>query len=122
MATAPDLTHVHPLGFFTRRLGDADPAVSDAIKAELRREQDQTELSASENILSRPVLEAHLRAGGEALGAILDRLIGIAGVLHRWLEWLGNGDRRAMGRTDRPHELQQESRRVGSAIRRAING
>jgi glycine hydroxymethyltransferase len=58
MATAPDLTHVQPLGFFTRRLGEADPAVSDAIKAELRREQDQIELIASENIVSRAVLEA----------------------------------------------------------------
>src|SRR5919106_4769817 len=58
MATAPDLTHVQPLGFFTRRLGEADPAVSEAIKAELRREQDQIELIASENIVSRAVLEA----------------------------------------------------------------
>ena len=58
MATAPDLTHVQPLGFFTRRLGEADPAVADAIKAELRREQDQIELIASENIVSRAVLEA----------------------------------------------------------------
>jgi glycine hydroxymethyltransferase len=58
MATAPDLTHVQPLGFFTRRLSDADPAVADAIKSELRREQDQIELIASENIVSRAVLEA----------------------------------------------------------------
>ena len=58
MATAPDLTHVQPAGFFTRRLADADAAVADAIKAELRREQDQIELIASENIVSRAVLEA----------------------------------------------------------------
>ena len=58
MATAPDLTHVQPLGFFTRRLGEADPAVAEAIKAELRREQEQIELIASENIVSRAVLEA----------------------------------------------------------------
>src|SRR5688500_16611025 len=58
MATAPDLTHVQPLGFFTDRLADADPAVADAIKAELKREQDQIELIASENIVSRAVLEA----------------------------------------------------------------
>ncbi|MFL6771556.1 MAG: serine hydroxymethyltransferase, partial [Sphingomicrobium sp.] len=58
MATAPDLTHVQPLGFFTRRLADADAAVADAIKAELHREQDQIELIASENIVSRAVLEA----------------------------------------------------------------
>ena len=58
MATAPDLTHVQPAGFFTRRLADADAAVADAIKAELRREQEQIELIASENIVSRAVLEA----------------------------------------------------------------
>jgi hypothetical protein len=40
MATAPDLTHVQPLGFFTRELAEADPAVEDAIRAELTREQD----------------------------------------------------------------------------------
>ncbi|HET9337072.1 MAG TPA: serine hydroxymethyltransferase, partial [Sphingomicrobium sp.] len=58
MATAPELTDVQPAGFFTRHLGDADPAVAEAIKAELRREQDQIELIASENIVSRAVLEA----------------------------------------------------------------
>jgi glycine hydroxymethyltransferase len=58
MATAPDLTHVQPLGFFTERLADADPKVAEAIKAELKREQDQIELIASENIVSRAVLEA----------------------------------------------------------------
>jgi len=35
MATAPDLTHVQPLGFFTERLAAADPKVAAAIKAEL---------------------------------------------------------------------------------------
>ncbi len=58
MATAPDLTDVQPLGFFTERLTDADPKVSTAIKAELEREQNQIELIASENIVSRAVLEA----------------------------------------------------------------
>jgi len=58
MATAPDLTDVQPLGFFTERLADADPKVSEAIKAELTREQTQIELIASENIVSRAVLEA----------------------------------------------------------------
>jgi glycine hydroxymethyltransferase len=58
MATAPDLTHVQPLGFFTEHLADADPMVAAAIKAELKREQDQIELIASENIVSRAVLEA----------------------------------------------------------------
>jgi glycine hydroxymethyltransferase len=58
MATAPDLTHVQPLGSFTEHLADADPMVAAAIKAELKREQDQIELIASENIVSRAVLEA----------------------------------------------------------------
>ena len=58
MASAPDLTDVQPLGFFTESLRDADPKVADAIKAELTREQTQIELIASENIVSRAVLEA----------------------------------------------------------------
>jgi len=58
MATAPDLTDVQPLGFFTQPLGLADPAVAKAITAELVREQTQIELIASENIVSRAVLEA----------------------------------------------------------------
>lgn len=44
--------------FFSRRLADADPDVLDAIRAELRRQQDQIELIASENIVSPAVLEA----------------------------------------------------------------
>ena len=58
MATAPELTDVQPLGFFTEALGQADPNVAAAIKAELVREQTQIELIASENIVSRAVLEA----------------------------------------------------------------
>jgi len=58
MATAPALTDVQPLGFFTDRLSSADPAVAEAIRAELTREQTQIELIASENIVSRAVLEA----------------------------------------------------------------
>jgi len=56
MATA--LSDVQPLGFFTEHLGDSDPKVAAAIKAELQREQNQIELIASENIVSRAVLEA----------------------------------------------------------------
>jgi glycine hydroxymethyltransferase len=58
MASAAYLNEVQPEGFFTRRLADADPAISDAIQAELSREQTQIELIASENIVSRAVLEA----------------------------------------------------------------
>ena len=39
-------------------MSDADPAVADAVRAELEREQTQIELIASENIVSRAVLEA----------------------------------------------------------------
>jgi glycine hydroxymethyltransferase len=59
MATiADDLTDVQPLGFFTEGLAKADSKVADAIKAELIREQTQIELIASENIVSKAVLEA----------------------------------------------------------------
>ncbi len=58
MASAANLNDVQPDGFFTRSLADADPAVSEGIKAELTREQTQIELIASENIVSRAVLEA----------------------------------------------------------------
>ena len=54
----PPLSDVQPDGFFTRRLADADPAVAAGIAAELHREQTQIELIASENIVSRAVLEA----------------------------------------------------------------
>ena len=58
MASAANLNDVQPDGFFTRSLADADPAVFEGIKAELTREQTQIELIASENIVSRAVLEA----------------------------------------------------------------
>jgi len=58
MATAANLNDVQPQGFFTRPLAEADRAVADAIQAELGREQTQIELIASENIVSRAVLEA----------------------------------------------------------------
>ena len=57
MSSRP-LTDVQPDGFFTTRLRDADGAVADAIAAELDRERHQIELIASENIVSRAVLEA----------------------------------------------------------------
>ena len=45
-------------GFFTRGLADADPAIAEAIAHELGRQRDKIELIASENIVSRAVLEA----------------------------------------------------------------
>ena len=45
-------------GFFTKTLAERDPEVFKAIGDELHRQQDQIELIASENIVSRAVLEA----------------------------------------------------------------
>ncbi|MGE0253871.1 MAG: serine hydroxymethyltransferase [Alphaproteobacteria bacterium] len=45
-------------GFFTAGLGNADPAIAGAIGRELGRQRGQVELIASENIVSRAVLEA----------------------------------------------------------------
>ena len=55
---AHDLSDVQPDGFFTRSLADADPAVFASVQHELHREQHQIELIASENIVSKAVLEA----------------------------------------------------------------
>ena len=45
-------------GYFTRGLQDADPEVCDSIRDELNRQRDKIELIASENIVSKAVLEA----------------------------------------------------------------
>ena len=45
-------------GFFAATLAEGDPEVAAAIAHELGRQQDQIELIASENIVSRAVLEA----------------------------------------------------------------
>ncbi|WP_380875335.1 serine hydroxymethyltransferase [Sphingomonas sp. DBB INV C78] len=59
MSTNPaTLSEVQPDGFFTRGLADADPAVFGGVRQELSREQNQIELIASENIVSKAVLEA----------------------------------------------------------------
>src|SRR3989475_12086347 len=50
-ASAPD-------SFFTASLADADPEIAAAIKGELGRQRHEIELIASENIVSRAVLEA----------------------------------------------------------------
>jgi len=44
--------------FFSKALADADPDVFNGIQGELRRQQEQIELIASENIVSKAVLEA----------------------------------------------------------------
>jgi len=47
-----------PDDFFTRSLADADPQIATPVACELDRQQTQIELIASENIVSRAVLEA----------------------------------------------------------------
>jgi glycine hydroxymethyltransferase len=47
-----------PAGFFQASLAAADPAIAAAVAQELTRQQDGIELIASENIVSRAVLEA----------------------------------------------------------------
>ena len=45
-------------GFFSASLGESDPELNKAVRGELSRQQDQIELIASENIVSKAVLEA----------------------------------------------------------------
>jgi len=45
-------------GFFTSSLAESDPAIANSIADELGRQRDKIELIASENIVSRAVLEA----------------------------------------------------------------
>jgi glycine hydroxymethyltransferase len=45
-------------GFFSAALGETDPEIAGAIGKELGRQRDEIELIASENIVSRAVLEA----------------------------------------------------------------
>ena len=46
------------LDFFNNNIKDADPEVYETLKKELERQQNQIELIASENIVSKAVLEA----------------------------------------------------------------
>ena len=58
--TSPGAAKILPFddGFFAASLHQSDPELYDSIRAELGRQQDQIELIASENIVSRAVLEA----------------------------------------------------------------
>ena len=59
MSTNPaTLYDVQPDGFFTRGLAESDPQVFSGISREIDRERHQIELIASENIVSKAVLEA----------------------------------------------------------------
>ena len=57
MSAAANPVHSSP-DFFTKGLEAADPEVFSAIQDELNRQRDKIELIASENIVSRAVLEA----------------------------------------------------------------
>ncbi len=57
-AVTPAVTQTLPTGFFDTKLATADAAVAAAVASELDRQQHQIELIASENIVSRAVLEA----------------------------------------------------------------
>jgi len=52
------LSEVLPDGFFTRGLAETDPEIAGWIAKELGRQRDKIELIASENIVSKAVLEA----------------------------------------------------------------
>ncbi|MFS0737804.1 serine hydroxymethyltransferase [Sphingomonas sp. 1P06PA] len=59
MSTSPATLHdVQPDGFFSTGLAEADPAVFAGLQQEIAREKKQIELIASENIVSKAVLEA----------------------------------------------------------------
>jgi glycine hydroxymethyltransferase len=59
MSTNPKTLHdVQFDGFFSRTLADADPEVFAGVTREIERERYQIELIASENIVSKAVLEA----------------------------------------------------------------
>ena len=57
MSAAPT-TNASTNEFFTRSLADADPQIWQAMRDELARQRHDIELIASENIVSRAVLEA----------------------------------------------------------------
>jgi glycine hydroxymethyltransferase len=59
MSTSPaTVSAVRPEGFFTSSLAEGDPEVAGWIGKELERQRDKIELIASENIVSKAVLEA----------------------------------------------------------------
>jgi glycine hydroxymethyltransferase len=57
-ATAKPTSAPDPSSLFTASVGDIDPEIAEAIKLELGRQRDEIELIASENIVSKAVLEA----------------------------------------------------------------
>src|SRR5258706_13360366 len=74
-ASAPD-------SFFTATLDQADPDIAAAIRGELGRQRHEIELIASENIVSRAVLEAQgsVRTNKYAEGYPGNRYYGVRGL------------------------------------------
>jgi glycine hydroxymethyltransferase len=58
MAVTDAATSANTDAFFTAPLAEADPEVAEVVRLELGRQRDEIELIASENIVSRAVLEA----------------------------------------------------------------
>ena len=57
-ATAKPTPALDPSAMFAARVGDVDPEIAEVIRLELGRQRDEIELIASENIVSKAVLEA----------------------------------------------------------------
>ena len=57
-ATSRPRSDANETAFFSAPLAETDPEIADAIQKELGRQRDEIELIASENIVSRAVLEA----------------------------------------------------------------
>ncbi|WP_173931330.1 serine hydroxymethyltransferase [Chelativorans sp. Marseille-P2723] len=58
MAANPSAAAADTEGFFSRPLEDADPEIFSVIRSELGRQREEIQLIASENIVSRAVMEA----------------------------------------------------------------
>lgn len=58
MSNVADIQTIRPTGFFDFSVGESDPAVFSAMNAEMTRQQNQIELIASENIVSKAVMQA----------------------------------------------------------------
>src|SRR6184192_3816505 len=56
--TDPSRAHTDAANLFTAALAETDPEVAEVLKRELGRQRDEIELIASENIVSKAVLEA----------------------------------------------------------------
>ncbi len=58
MSNVADMQVIRQTGFFDFAVRESDPEIASAINGELARQQNQIELIASENIVSKAVLEA----------------------------------------------------------------